>query len=115
MITLALWLTVTIRRNGFIGYALASGLQRDGCRCENLPSRSFYLRANAIFSLLIIRDCKAIGDAGNISPRVPSTSTQNAIFSLLNIHIIPRRQIHVAIDNPSFVPSVSCLTTSSYL
>jgi len=70
---------------------------------------------NAILSLLIIRDCQAIGDAGNISPRVPSTCSQNAILSLLIIHIIPCRQIYVAIDNPSFVPSVSCLTTSSYL
>jgi hypothetical protein len=70
---------------------------------------------NAILSLLIIWDCKAMGDAGNISPRIPSTCTQNAILSLLIIHTIPRRQIYVAIDNPSFVPSVSCLTTSSYL
>jgi len=30
MITLALWPTVTIHRDGFIGYALASGLQCDG-------------------------------------------------------------------------------------
>jgi len=70
---------------------------------------------NAILSLLIIQDCKAMGDGGNISPRVPSTCAQNAILSLLIIHITPRRQIYVAIDNPSFVPSVSCLTTSSYL
>ena len=42
---LALWPTVTIRSNGFIGYALASGLQCDRWRCENLSSRSFYLRA----------------------------------------------------------------------
>jgi hypothetical protein len=70
---------------------------------------------NAILSLLIIRDCKAMGDAGNISPRVPSTCTQNAIISLLIIHIIPRRQIYVTIENRSFILSVSCLTTSSYL
>jgi hypothetical protein len=56
-----------------------------------------------------------MGDAGNMSPRVPSTCAQNAILSLLIIHIIPRRQIYVAINNPLFVPSVSCLTTSSYL
>jgi len=36
-------------------------------------------------------------------------------FSLLIIHIIPSRQIYVAIDNPSLVPSVSWLTSSSYL
>jgi hypothetical protein len=70
---------------------------------------------NAILSLLIIQDCKEMSDAGNISPPVPSTCAQNAIHSLLIIHIIPRRQINVAIDNPLFVPSVSCLTTSSYL
>jgi hypothetical protein len=56
-----------------------------------------------------------MGDAGNISPRVLSTCAQNAILSILIIDIIPRRQIYVDIDNSSFVPSVSCLTTSSYL
>ena len=35
-------------------------------------------------------------------------------FSLVIIHIIPSRQIYVAIDNPSLVPSISSLT-SSYL
>jgi hypothetical protein len=69
---------------------------------------------NAIPSILIIRDCKAMGDAGKISPRVPSTCAQNATLSLLLIHIIPSHQIYVASDNPSLVPSVSCLTTSSY-
>jgi hypothetical protein len=43
--TVALWPTVTIRRNGFIGYALASGLPCDGRRSKYLSSRSFYLRA----------------------------------------------------------------------
>jgi len=57
----------------------------------------------------------AMGDVAKISPRVPSTCAQNAILSLLIIHIIPSRQIYVAIDNPSLVPSISCLTTSSYL
>jgi len=56
-----------------------------------------------------------MGDGAKISPRVSSTCMQNAILSLLIIHIIPSRQIYVAIDNPSLVPSVSCLTTSSYL
>jgi hypothetical protein len=70
---------------------------------------------NAILSLRIIRDCKEMGDAVNISPRVPSTCAQNAIFSLLIIPIIPSHQIYVAINNPSFIPSVSCLTTTSYL
>ena len=60
-------------------------------------------------------DCNAMGDAANISPRIPSSCAQNAILSLLNIHIIPSRQIYVAIDNPLLVPSVTCLTTSSCL
>jgi len=70
---------------------------------------------NTILSLLIIRDCKAKGDSAKISPRVPSTCAQNAILSSFIIHIISSRQIYVAIDNPSFVPSVSCPPTSSYL
>jgi len=56
-----------------------------------------------------------MGDIEKISPCVPSTCAQNAILSLLIIHIIPSNQIYVAIDNPSLVPSISCLTTSSYL
>ena len=56
-----------------------------------------------------------MGDTVNISPRVSSPVVQNAILFLLIIHIIPSRQIYVAIDNPSLVLSVSCLTTSSYL
>jgi hypothetical protein len=69
----------------------------------------------AILSLLILRDCKAMGDAAKISPRIPSTCAQNAILSVLIIHIIPSRQIYVAIDNPLFIPSITCLTTGSYL
>ena len=76
--------TVTIRRNGFIGYALH-------------------------------QDCNAMGDAAKTSSRIPSTCAQNAILSLLIIHIIPSRKIYVAIGNPSLVPAISCLTTSSYL
>jgi hypothetical protein len=56
-----------------------------------------------------------MGDAAKISPRVPSVCAKNVILSLLIIHIIPSRQIYVAIGNPSLVPSVSGLTTSSYL
>jgi len=56
-----------------------------------------------------------MGDAAKTTPRVPSTSAHNAILSLLIINIIPSRQIYVAIDNPSLLPSVSGLTTSSYL
>jgi hypothetical protein len=56
-----------------------------------------------------------MGDAAQTSPSVPSPSAQHAIRSLLIIHIIPSRQIYMAIDNPSLVPSVTCLTTSRYL
>ena len=61
------------------------------------------------------RDFNTIGDAEKTSPHNPSTRAPNAILALDVIHIIPCRQIHVAIDNPSFIPSISCLTTSSYL
>jgi len=61
------------------------------------------------------RDFNAKGDTVKISPCVPSTCVQNAILSLLIIHIIPSRQIYVAIDNPTLVPSVSCVITGSYL
>ena len=56
-----------------------------------------------------------MGDTVKVSPRVPSTCAQDAILSLLIIHIIPSRQIYVAIDNPSLVPSISCLTNSTYV
>jgi hypothetical protein len=56
-----------------------------------------------------------MGDAAKISPRVPSTCAQNAIFPFLMIHIIPSSQIYVAIDYPSLVPSVSYHTTSTYI
>jgi hypothetical protein len=61
------------------------------------------------------RHCNAMGDAARTTPRVPSTTAQNAFLSLLIIHIIPSRQIYVAIGNPSLVPSVCSLTTRSYL
>jgi hypothetical protein len=61
------------------------------------------------------RDCNVMGDAAKTSPRVPFICAQNTILSLLIIHIIPSWQIYVAIDNPSRVASISCLTTSSYL
>ena len=61
------------------------------------------------------QDCNAMGDTAIISPRIPSTCAQNAILSLLMILIMPSHQINVSIDNPSLVPSVTCLTTSSYL
>jgi hypothetical protein len=51
-ITLALWPTVTQRRNGFIGYACASGLECNRWCCENLSLRSIYLHAicNSLFT-----------------------------------------------------------------
>jgi hypothetical protein len=51
-ISLALWLTVTIHWNRFIGYELASGSQWDGCCYDNLSSRSIYLcaRCNSLFT-----------------------------------------------------------------
>jgi hypothetical protein len=70
---------------------------------------------NAILSLLIIQDCKTMGDSGNISPHVPSTCAYNAILSVCIIHLIPHRRRDVAIDNPSFVLSVSCRTNDSHL
>jgi len=73
-----------------------------------------YVRIGSVGTRLH-RDCNAMGDAAKIPPRVPSTCPQNAIRSLLIIHIIPSRQIYVAIDNPSLIPSISCPTTSSYL
>jgi len=63
----------------------------------------------------LLRDCNAMGDAANISSRVPSTSAQNVIVSLSIIHIIPSCQIDGAINNPSLVCSVSCLINSCYL
>ena len=67
------------------------------------------------FGTHLHRECNAICDAAKTSPHVPSTCVQNPILSLLIIHIIPSRQIYVAIDNPSLVPSVSYPATSSYL
>jgi len=60
-------------------------------------------------------DGNGMGDAAKISRRITATCVQNAILSLLIIHIIPGRQIDVAMDDPLLIPSVSSLTTSSYL
>jgi len=62
----------------------------------------------------LYRDCNGMGYAENISPHVPSTCVQNAVSSWLIILIIPSRPIQVAIDNPSLVPSVCCVTTWRY-
>jgi len=61
------------------------------------------------------RHSNAMCDVEIISPCIPSTCAQNAIFSLLIIHNIPSPHIYVAIDNRSLVLSVSCHTTSSAL
>jgi len=61
------------------------------------------------------RDCNAMGDFVKISPRVSSICAHNAILSLPIIHIITSRQMYVAVENPSLIPSVFCLTTRSYL
>jgi hypothetical protein len=63
----------------------------------------------------MLLECNAMGDVAKISPRFPSSCAHNAILSLLIIHLISSPQIYVAIDNPLLIPSVSCLTTSSYL
>jgi len=80
-------------------------------RCGQLPP---YVGMGSLGTHLH-RDSNVIVDAVKIFPCVPSTCAQNAIPSLLIIHIIPSRQICVAIDNPSLIPSVSCLTTGWYL
>jgi len=61
------------------------------------------------------RDCHAKGNIAKISSHILSTCAQSAILSILIIYIISRGQINVPIDNPFLVPSVSCLSTSSYL
>jgi len=79
------------------------------------PRVSSTCAENAIVSLQIIQVCKAMGVVANISPRVSSTCAENANLSFRIIYIIPSRLIYMAIDKPSFVPSVSCRTTNSYL
>jgi len=61
------------------------------------------------------QNSNAMGDAVKISPRIHSTCAQNAILSLLSIHITASRKIYMAIGNPSLVLSICCLSTSSYL
>jgi len=56
-----------------------------------------------------------MGDVAKFPPCVPYTCAQNAILSVLIIHIIPSRQIYVAIDNASLVPCISSPTSSSHL
>jgi len=61
------------------------------------------------------RYCNATVDTAIISPHIPSTCTQDAIFSFGIIHIIASSQIYVGIEYPSLVLSISCFTTSSDL
>jgi len=107
-----LWLYVGM---GSLGMRLHRDCNAMGNAAKISPRVSSTGAQNAILSKLIIRDRKAMGDAAKLSPPVPSTCAQNAILSLLLIHIILSCQIYVAIDNPSLVPSISCLTTGSYL
>jgi len=100
---------------GLLGMRLHSYCNAMGDAAKISPLIPSICGQNAFLSVLIIRDCKAMADPAKISPRVPSTCSQNAILYLLIIPIIPSRQIYVAIDNPSLVPSVCCLTNSSYL
>jgi len=58
-------------------------------------------------------DWKAMGDTAKTSPDVPSTCAQNSILSVLIIHITRSCQIYVAINTPSIIPPMFCLTTSS--
>jgi hypothetical protein len=100
---------------GSLGTCLHRDWNAMGDAAKISPSIPSTCAQNAILALLIIWDCKAMADTAKISSHVPSTCAQNAILSLLIIHIIPSHQIYVAVDNPLLVPSVSCLTTSSYL
>jgi hypothetical protein len=70
---------------------------------------------NTILCVLIIQHCNVMGDAAKISPHVPSSRAPNAILSLLMIHIIRSNQIFLAIDNPSLISSISCVTHGSYV
>ena len=60
-------------------------------------------------------DCNAMGDAAKTTPCIPSTTAEHALLSLLIIQIFPPHQIYMAIDNPSLVLSVFCLTNSYHL
>lgn len=51
---------------------------------------------------------------GKVCPHIPSTCATYAIMSFLIMHMISSCQICVAIDNPSLVPSVCCLESSTY-
>ena len=105
----------TCAQNAILSLLIIRDCKAMGDAAKTSPPVTSTSGKNAILSLLIIRDCKVMGNAAKISSRIPFTCAQNAILSLLIIHIIPSHQIYVAIDNPSFVSSVSCLTTSSYL
>jgi len=105
----------TCAQNAILSFLIIRDCNAMGDGAKISPRVPSTCAENVNLSLLIIRDCNAMGDAVKISPGIPSTCTQYAILSLLIINIIPSRQIYMAIDNPSLVPSVSCLTTSSYL
>jgi len=95
----------------FLPALLVFYFKRTLWRCGKLW---WYVRMGSLGTHLH-HDCNAMGDTAKISRPIPSTCTRNAIITLLIIHIIQCRQMYVAIDNPSHVPSISCLTTSSRL
>jgi len=100
---------------GWLGTSLHRDCNAMGKAAKNSPRVPSTCAQNEILSLLIIRDCEAMRDSSKISFRVPCTFAQNAILSFQIIHIIPSREIYIAVDNRSLVPSVCCLTSSSYL
>lgn len=61
------------------------------------------------------RNCNAMDDTVKITTWVSSASVPNEILCLLIMHIIPRGQIYVDINNRILVFFISCRTTSSSL
>jgi len=59
--------------------------------------------------MCLYRNCVAIGDAMKVSACISPSCTQNAILSLIIMHIVPSCQISVAVNNPLLDPSISCL------
>ena len=64
--------------------------------------------------MCLYQDQNEMGNAAIISHCVPSSCVYNAMLSTQTFQVIPSRQMYVAIDNPSLIPSFRCLTTSTY-
>lgn len=90
---------------------LVSHFRRTLWRCGQLWP---YVAMGSL-DMCLHRDCIVMGHTAKTSHCVASMCAQNAIQSLLIIHIILSCQIYVGIDNVSLVLAVSCLTPSSYL